>query len=52
VLAETPFRIQKTRIEAKANTKKVEDEKGNMLLNSNIRIVDKQSQFWILIFQF
>jgi pyrrolidone-carboxylate peptidase len=51
-LAETPFRIQKVRIETNANTKNVHDEKGNMLLNSNIRIVGKQSQFSILIFQF
>jgi hypothetical protein len=44
-LDEMLFKIQNARMEANTNKKKVWEENGNILLNSNIRIVDKQNQF-------
>ena len=44
-LEEMLFKIQNTRIESNTNKKNVWEENGNILLNSNIRIVDIQNQF-------
>jgi hypothetical protein len=51
-LDEILLNIQNARMEIKTNKKNVCEEKGNILLNSNIRIVDKQNQFSILYFRF
>lgn len=39
------FKIQNASMESNTNKKNVWEEKGNILLNSNIRIVDIQNQF-------
>jgi hypothetical protein len=44
-LEEMLFKIQNTRMESNTNKKNVWEENGNILLNSNIRIVDIQNQF-------